>query len=410
MQTISLQFNVGYDFENFNRFEEFLVTSVRQGIVQAVRRYLPLLDEELSRQFEIEHPEYRSNGQVFRTIKFYFGIIRISRCRYSCKGQKDVYPLDSFLPMGMLSGKIAAFGIDLSTEIPYARSSRLLEKLLGVSVSGKGLWHLVQRKGLEERALHEAERSRVFDDARDSYPQDRQSSKSPGSPVYLELDGTMVASRETGEERFEVKSGIMYQNIYQTGKSRHRLMDKVVYSAAENSEVFSEQFYAFCRKQGLPSFAKKIFISDGAGWLHNSAEYVFPQAEKRLDLYHLKKACSNVLNEEEMDILNQTVYHESSKEIIKTISELLQSKDLEIKEGTDLLHYLHQNRDSMNYSRDNRNGSGGIEKNIGIHVGRRCKKQGMSWSHNGINNLLALRGNNLNQQWSKTSVKYQHYR
>jgi len=152
-------------------------------------------------------------------------------------------------------------------------------------------------------------------------------------------------------------------------------MDKVVYSAAANSEVFSEQFYAFCRKHGLPSFAKKIFISDGAGWLHNSAEYVFPQAEKRLDLYHLKKACSNVLNEEEMDILNQAVYRESSEEIIALISKLIQSKDLEIKEGTDLLHYLHQNQDGMNYSRDNRNGSGGIEKNIGIHVGRRCKNK-----------------------------------
>lgn len=89
---------------------------------------------------------------------------------------------------------------------------------------------------------------------------------------------------------------------------------------------------------------------------------------------------------------------------------MLQSKNLTIKEQTDLLTYISQNQDSMNYSVDNRNGSGGIEKNIGIHVGRRCKKQGMSWSHEGINNLLALRSNKLNQLWSETSKKYENYR
>ena len=111
-----------------------------------------------------------------------------------------------------------------------------------------------------------------------------------------------------------------------------------------------------------------------------------------------------------MDLLNQMVYHESPEKVIETISGMLPSKDLGIKEGTDLLHYLRQNQDSMNYGHGNRNGSGGIEKNIGIHVGRRCKKQGMSWSHEGINNLLALRSKKLNESWRETSDKYEYYR
>lgn len=127
-------------------------------------------------------------------------------------------------------------------------------------------------------------------------------------------------------------------------------------------------------------------------------------------MYHLKKACSKVLNDDEMDIINQTIYNQSSERLIETIHTMLQSKNLTIKEQTDLLTYISQNRDSMNYSREYRNGSGGIEKNIGIHVGRRCKKQGMSWSHEGINNLLALRSKKLNQLWSETSKKYENYR
>ena len=410
MQTISLQINVGERIDNFNDFEEILIKMIRQEVILAVSRYLEALDEELSYRFEKEHPDYHYHGQVSLTLRFYFGVLHLKHRRYRCKGKKDIYPLDLFLPSGMLSEKVTKIAIDLSTEIPYARSSRLLQEILGVKFSGKGIWHLVQRKGLEERAVHEAERTRIFEDARDSYPQDWQHSNKPRLPVYIELDGTMVASRESGEERFEVKSGIMYRDIRQIGKTRYRLMDKRAYSSADNSVVFSERFYAFCRKNGLPESASKVFLSDGAGWLRTTAEYVFPRAEKRLDLYHLKKACSKVLNDEEMDIVNQIIYNQSSERLIETIHTMLQSKNLTIKEQTDLLTYISQNRDSMNYSRENRNGSGGIEKNIGIHVGRRCKKQGMSWSHKGINNLLALRSKKLNQLWSETSKKYENYR
>jgi len=128
------------------------------------------------------------------------------------------------------------------TEIPYARSSRMIEKITGVKVSGKGIWHLVQRKRFEERAVHEVERKWIFEDARDSYPQDWQRGNNQRAPLYIELDGTMVASRESGEERFEVKGGIMYRDIRQVGKKRYRLMDKVVcqksaeYSVACNGD------------------------------------------------------------------------------------------------------------------------------------------------------------------------------
>jgi len=410
MQTICLQFNVGFEFDNFNSYESYLIERIRQTVRQAVQDYLVFLDEELSRRFESEHPDYSYHGQVFRTLKFYYGSIRINRRRYRCRGQKDVYPLDQFLPVGMLSEKVMEMVIDLSTEIPYARSSRLIQEMSGVKVSSKGIWHQVQRKGLEERSIHEVERVRIFEEARDSYPQDWRRDNHSEAPVYLELDGTMVASRETGEQRFEVKSGIMYRDIQQIGKTRYRLMDKVVYSSAEISDVFSERFYAFCRQRGLPVKGSKVFLSDGAGWLRTSAEYVFPQAEKRLDLYHLKKACSKVLNDEEMEIINQIVYDQSGESLIETIHSMLQTKNLTLKEQTDLLNYLSQNQDSMNYFRDNRNGSGGIEKNIGIHVGRRCKKQGMSWTHEGINNLLALRDKKLNRLWSETSKYYERIR
>ena len=36
-------------------------------------------------------------------------------------------------------------------------------------------------------------------------------------------------------------------------------------------------------------------------------------------------------------------------------------------------------------------GSGGIERQVGVVVGHRMKRQGLSWTRNGADNLLAVR-------------------
>jgi len=75
METINLQINVGVGFDNLNTFESFLISSVRNGIMQEVKRYLEELDIELSRQFEHSHRDYHYHGQVSRTLRFCYGEI-----------------------------------------------------------------------------------------------------------------------------------------------------------------------------------------------------------------------------------------------------------------------------------------------------------------------------------------------
>jgi hypothetical protein len=53
---------------------------------------------------------------------------------------------------------------------------------------------------------------------------------------------------------------------------------------------------------------KRFFINNSTGWLRTSGEYVFPRAEKRLDLYHLKRALSQVFSDDEMDVIEQVIY------------------------------------------------------------------------------------------------------
>jgi len=58
---------------------------------------------------------------------------------------------------------------------------------------------------------------------------------------------------------------------------------------------------------------------------------------------------------------------------------IVAGKDITAKEKVDLFSYVLANRDSLDYGEGKRNGSGAVEKNLGIHVGRRLKKLNMLW-------------------------------
>jgi len=99
----------------------------------------------------------------------------------------------------------------------------------------------------------------------------------------------------------------------------------------------------------------------------------------------LKKACLSVLTDEEWETLRHALYEGDTEAFVDTLEVIVDGKDLPAEDKAELLSYVLGNSDSLNYGRGKRNGSGAVEKNIGIHVGRRFKKQGMRWSKEGAN-------------------------
>lgn len=158
-------------------------------------------------------------------------------------------------------------------------------------------------------------------------------------------------------------------------------------------------FYSFCRQKGYKPDSGVEFLSDGAGWLRSIAADVFPLGVKRLDLYHLSKACSDVLDGDEWSVLRTVLLEGDRQTFTDTLEVILLDKGLDDEKRKKVLNYVRNNQDSLDYGPEKRNGSGAIEKNIGIHVGRRLKRQGMSWSPDGAYNLVALRTKKLNMLW-----------
>lgn len=420
MKEINFKIDLANEYHNFNQFEAKLIKGIREKVCEQIVQFLEEWDQELGTRLRQHYPQYRHKGYIHRQVRCYFGVIGIKMRRYVHKGWPDIYPLLFILPEDGISGELMDLLLELVTDVPYQRTNRYIKKATGVAISSQTIWRKVKRLDQDERDRQEQIRCKIFEEGGDDYCQDYcqlPACQSGGkesdlvSPVYIELDGTMVSSREAGEERFEIKSGIMYSQVVQMGEKRRRLMDKVAYGSVSDSETFGENFYAFCRENGLDLRREILFLSDGAQWLNSVAEDVFPEAQKRLDLYHLKKACGIVLvDEQELNTLSQAVYYKTGEEIIRLVQNLCSQKNLSGKSVDELMQYLGNNQKAIEYPPGERHGSGGIEKNIGILVGRRFKRQGMSltairqvWSHEGANNLLALRAKKLNQIWQQES-------
>ncbi|HQQ85524.1 MAG TPA: hypothetical protein PKV46_06375 [Candidatus Marinimicrobia bacterium] len=87
------------------------------------------------------------------------------------------------------------------------------------------------------------------------------------APVSIELDATMVSGLEAEVDHFKIKSSIKYSQVVQMVEKRRRLMDKVAYGSVSDSETFGENFYAFCRDNGLDLRRRVLLLSYGADGL-----------------------------------------------------------------------------------------------------------------------------------------------
>jgi hypothetical protein len=272
----------------------------------------------------------------------------------------------------------------------------------------------------EGRRLHreeETKRRRVFEEG-DTLPSG--SCKDEGEEeereiVVVEADGTMLSSQEERGDRFEVKLGLMY-----TGKElesegakwkRYRLKEKVLYGGVEEGEAFGEKLYLRGEERlNLGGAKHLLFIGDGAKWINEIAGADYwkslqdPEGSVyQLDWWHYQRKLREALRGEEKLIgellrLLREGKGEEHRRLLRLRRMMIREEGEKLDE---LLDYLEDNWKGLYGSWSLRGkvkaqevlvvGSGAVEKNIELMIGRRFEKRGMSWSREGANNLLKLR-------------------
>lgn len=234
--------------------------------------------------------------------------------------------------------------------------------------------------------------AKIFEEGEDRSEPDRDERS-----VVVEIDGTMIATRdavkrdEYGKKRMEVKVGVMFRWTEAMSGKRRKTVKRKVFAQVAEEAGFGERLYAVFREHGLSSEEPVHMVADGAGWIRNVRSAVFPRGRYTLDLYHLKERASRVLVEHQERQFFEQVHRGKARDGLVYLRTLCSSDRRHKRELEEFIHYVEENLSGMHYTADAVKGSGVIEKMSDIVVKKRMKRQGTTWSQRGANNILALR-------------------
>lgn len=232
--------------------------------------------------------------------------------------------------------------------------------------------------------------------------------------VYAEVDGSMIFTREEGWK--EVKLGRIFKesDCMEVGGEKGWIRRSEYDALLGDNKRFT---YRFEQKLAPYSHLKNrlVFITDGAVWIKNWLEDVFPAAIQILDWYHAVEYLGEFANEYFQDHekrkkwikkQQELLYRSHIDKVIENIGQLPCSPKSIIKSKQKLLGYYEANKNRMDYKMYRSIGagiigSGAIEAAHRSVVQKRLKQSGQRWSKKGAQQVLALRCTNLSNEWNK---------
>ena len=338
-----------------------------------------------------------------------FGWVRLQRWqvrdpqtgRYAC-------PLDATLGLGPhqhVSPWVRDQAVAFATRVTYRQAAHLLGALLNVPLDHRMLYRWVQQAGATLVAVEDAQQTAVFVDG--EVPE--------GDPtvreiIVAEVDGTFLKAQYDVAPEFEVRLGVLASGKTlesPTAKHRrYRLQERVCYAGVEPAQAFGERlFLAGERRVGLSRAQHLLLIGDGAHWIEALAGSQRWKATYQLDWWHLRRALSEAFPGQPR--LHRRLLRPLYTGRGQRLPALIHAAKVAGRGDParlDALHdYVQANAHGL-YGADQLrprlspaarlvavHGSGAVEKQIELVIGRRFKGRGMRWTRGGANRLLKLR-------------------
>jgi hypothetical protein len=139
---------------------------------------------------------------------------------------------------------------------------------------------------------------------------------------YIETDGAMLPTREKDEEGSiwkENKLGMTFSTdnftywVDKHGNRQHRIDKREFVNYIGPSEEFKRFMLSLAIRNGYGKYKETVLISDGATWIRNMKEELFPDAQQILYFYHL---CENVSSyAKSIFSLDENIYKPWAKEL-----------------------------------------------------------------------------------------------
>ena len=232
--------------------------------------------------------------------------------------------------------------------------------------------------------------------------------------VYIMTDGAAVNTRiedENGSTWRENKTVIAFSNkdLIKRKDEGNIIVHKEIAPLIGTSEDFKKFALRTAVAAGYGKYNETVVIGDGASWIRNMSNEIFPDAVQILDLYHLKenvyKFAKHILNDSAEivkwaeTITDKIENHYAVDEALAMIPFVEKLPD----NVPNLRTYIENNRPKINYPMFREQGyfvgSGAIESIQKTIVHQRLKRAGMRWGVDGAQALLTLRAKDESKRW-----------
>jgi hypothetical protein len=365
--------------------------------------------------------ELRNGGKQEITIQTLFGMLTIIRSvlkpqKKRCRNQwcskirtKETIPLDEYFLIDSLPFKMTKLAMIQCARFAQALSSYktaevFLQEDFGMNITDSLIQDVTNYVG---SAVHE-------EDARKAEETEKNMTEIPcktkrNGVFYVMTDGSMVNTRMSdgnGSTWREVKLALLFAGEDAKIKKDEKTIEikkKEYVPFVGEVEAFKKYVFEAAVRMGCFEYEKIIVVADGAAWIQNMADELFPGCIQILDFYHLAENIysfgKHIFDNDEKKYtpwakaMTELLKAGGNEEALSRLSEYAQKK---YPAGLVNPHtYIQNNMERTNYGQYKSSGyyigSGPIESANKTVVQRRCKQAGMRWNVRNAQSVITLR-------------------
>jgi len=354
-----------------------------------------------------------------RRLRSLCGTLSLRRAYYHCSHcRTGSAPLDAQLG---LSARDITPGVEraatlLAAHLPFAETEFVLQELTGVALSGRQVETVAEAIGQQAEAAQQREQQAA---ARQGLPEVSGPQRQPPRTLIIEMDGVQVGLQDGSWQ--EVKCGVIYElsQRVEINPQRWELLSSRQLALRGEVAKFRQRLWATVLALGLRPCDRVVVLGDGAEWIDQTAQLLFPGALRILDYYHAAERLWAVAaarfgeGSREGEAWAQRraakLRGGQTKQVIASLKRL-QMKTAE-KRATqeDAARYLGARCEQMSYAAYEGQGlpigSGAVESACKQIVTARLKQAGMRWSEAGVDAMVALRCYVLNRRFDELCRK-----
>ena len=388
----------------------------------------------------------RTNRRVSRSVLTAEGEIVLKRYVLRPKSEEDkqrmletegiscIYPLDialgiDRLPFKMTPGLMLRIA-GVAAQVPsYERTESILKDMCNVELSDDTIRSVTNyvggivfqdncRKSAEARASYEGGRLRF------TYDKD--------GVLYMSVDGATLNTRAKGDGGStwrENKLAMAYSSddieTYKdaSGDTCHRINKREYATFIGSVDEFKWHWLSVAVDAGYGKYKEAVVLSDGAPWIRNVHAELFSDAQRILDLFHLKENTGDYFKAlfpketqaEERKQWSDRVCAELEagrwKDVLKELKAFKRRKLP--PHVVDLPKYIEDNQDAIDYPTYKEKGyvvgSGSIESSNKTVLQSRMKQAGMRWAVEQGQGMVALKARQESGKWNSVeTLLYKH--